>query len=97
MPVVLVIDDDVMIRELLVLHLRNAGYDARSAPDPAAGIKAVIDSPEVRALTPSAPLWIDDFELVTNDGQLRSLLDESGAVRIGYRHLRDAMRSGASG
>lgn len=45
MPVVLVIDDDMMIRELLVLHLRNAGYDARSAPDPAAGIKSVIDSP----------------------------------------------------
>jgi len=45
MPAVLVIDDDIMIRHLLMLHLRNAGYEARSAADPAEGIKAVIDSP----------------------------------------------------
>jgi DNA-binding response OmpR family regulator len=45
MPAVLVIDDDIMIRELLKLHLSNAGYKARSAADPAEGIKSVIDSP----------------------------------------------------
>ena len=79
---------------------RERVYDAISSLRPGVTevhVQPVIDSPEVRALTPSAPLWIDDFELVTNDARLRSLLDESGAVRIGYRHLRDAMRSGASG
>ncbi|MFM2183263.1 MAG: hypothetical protein RJB61_1557 [Actinomycetota bacterium] len=79
---------------------RERVYDAISSLRPGVTevhVQPVIDSPEVRALTPSAPLWIDDFELVTNDTRLRTLLDESGAVRIGYRHLRDAMRSGASG
>ena len=57
-------------------------------------VQPVIDSPEVRALSPSAPLWIDDHEVVTADATLRTLLDESGAVRIGYRALRDAMRVG---
>jgi predicted glycoside hydrolase/deacetylase ChbG (UPF0249 family) len=56
-------------------------------------VQPVVDTPEVRALTPSAPLWIDDFELVTSDQRLRALLDETGAVRIGYRQLRDAMRA----
>jgi len=45
MPAVLVIDDDHFIRELLMLHLRNAGCDASSAADPAEGIKAVIETP----------------------------------------------------
>lgn len=45
MPVVLVIDDDVFIRELLMLHLRKAGYEVRAAADPAVGIKAVLESP----------------------------------------------------
>ncbi|MFM8311267.1 MAG: ChbG/HpnK family deacetylase [Ilumatobacteraceae bacterium] len=79
---------------------RERVYDAIRSLQPGVTevhVQPVIDSPEVRALTPSAPLWIDDFELVTGDAQLRSLLDESGAVRIGYRHLRDAMRAGASG
>ena len=45
MPAVLVIDDDHFIRELLMLHLRNAGCDARCAADPVEGLKAVIDAP----------------------------------------------------
>jgi two-component system phosphate regulon response regulator PhoB len=45
MPAVLVIDDDVFIRELLMLHLRKAGHSASSAADPALGIKAVLESP----------------------------------------------------
>lgn len=44
MPAVLVIDDDHFIRELLMLHLRNAGCDARSASDPVEGLKAVINA-----------------------------------------------------
>ena len=57
-------------------------------------VQPAIDTPEVRALTSSAEGWIDDFELATADTTLRELLDESGAVLIGYRPLRDLMRSG---
>jgi hypothetical protein len=51
-----------------------------------------VDTPEVRALTESAAEWIDDLDLAVNDETLRGLLTESGAVLIGYRELRDAMR-----
>ena len=57
-------------------------------------VQPAIDTPEVRALTDAAPGWIDDFELMTNDPELAKLLDVSGARRIGYRALRDAMRAG---
>ncbi|MDO9175718.1 MAG: hypothetical protein Q7V62_13005, partial [Actinomycetota bacterium] len=76
---------------------RERVYDAvRSLP---AGVTEIhvqpaIDSPEVRAITEMAPLWIDDHELITADATLRTLLLESGAVPIGYRSLRDAMRAG---
>ncbi len=56
-------------------------------------VQPVIDTPEVRAITDMAELWIDDHELVTADATLRTLLAESGAVPIGYRTLRDAMRA----
>ena len=57
-------------------------------------VQPAVDTPEVRAITSMAPLWIDDHELVTADATLRTLLAESGAVRIGYASLRDAMRAG---
>lgn len=57
-------------------------------------VQPVVDSPEVRAISDAAPLWIDDHELVTADATLRTLLAESGATPIGYRTLRDAMRAG---
>jgi predicted glycoside hydrolase/deacetylase ChbG (UPF0249 family) len=57
-------------------------------------VQPVIDTLEVRALTDAASGWIDDYELVTNDAQLTELLASSGAVLIGYRQLRDAMRAG---
>lgn len=57
-------------------------------------VQPVIDTPEVRAISDSAPLWADDHELITADATLRTLLAESGAVPIGYRALRDAMRAG---
>lgn len=57
-------------------------------------VQPVVDTPEVRALTEAAALWIDDHELVTADATLRTLLAESGAVPVGYRALRDAMRAG---
>lgn len=57
-------------------------------------VQPVIDTPEVRAITHAALLWIDDYELVTTDDTLRRLLAESNATPIGFRALRDAMRAG---
>lgn len=57
-------------------------------------VQPAIDSAEVRALAGQiADGWIDDLDLVVNDGELRRLLEESGATLIGYRQLRDAQRS----
>ena len=55
-------------------------------------VQPAIDTPEVRALGEYTKGWIDDLELITSD-DLRSRLDERGAILIGYRALRDAMRS----
>ena len=55
-------------------------------------VQPTIDTPEVRAISNAAEAWIDDLDLVTNDATLTRLLRESGAVLIGYRALRDAMR-----
>ncbi|MEY2996093.1 MAG: hypothetical protein RLZZ39_918 [Actinomycetota bacterium] len=58
-------------------------------------VQPVIDTAEVRALAGSAADgWVDDLDLVADDGELRRLVDESGAILIGYRRLRDAMRAG---
>jgi len=57
-------------------------------------VQPAIDTPEVRALTNSAEGWIDDLALATTDQHLRGLIEQSGAVLIGYRTLRDAMRAG---
>jgi len=56
-------------------------------------VQPVIDTPEARALTDDAALYIDDYDLITADVTLRTLLAESGAELIGYRSLRDAMRA----
>ena len=57
-------------------------------------VQPVIDTPEVRALTGLAERWIDDHIFVTLDAALPALIDEAGAVLIGYRELRAAMRAG---
>ena len=57
-------------------------------------VQPAIDTAEVRALAGDvAEGWIDDLDLVVNDATLRTLLRDSDAVLIGYRELRDAMRS----
>jgi predicted glycoside hydrolase/deacetylase ChbG (UPF0249 family) len=57
-------------------------------------VQPAIDTPEVRAISDQAEGWIDDLELVTHDAELRARLEASGAVLLGYRALRDAMRAG---
>jgi predicted glycoside hydrolase/deacetylase ChbG (UPF0249 family) len=56
-------------------------------------VQPAIDTPEVRALTPAAPGWIADLELVTG-ADLVGRLDAAGATMLGYRQLRAAMRDG---
>lgn len=51
-----------------------------------------MDTPEVRALTDFADGWIDDHRVAV-DGTLSEAVRESGAVLIGYRDLRELMRS----
>jgi hypothetical protein len=48
----------------------------------------------VRALAAHAEQWIDDLALVTTDPALPGALADAGAVLIGYRELRSAMRAG---
>mgnify|MGYP001812575807 CR=1 FL=1 len=55
-------------------------------------VQPTVDTPEVRALGEHTQGWIDDLALVTSD-ELRDRLDARGAVLIGYRALRDAMRT----
>jgi predicted glycoside hydrolase/deacetylase ChbG (UPF0249 family) len=55
-------------------------------------VQPSIDSDEVRALTADAAGWIDDYELVVHDQSLRDAITAAGAVLIGYRELRQAMR-----
>jgi hypothetical protein len=55
-------------------------------------IQPARDTPEVRAIGDYTQGWIDDLELALSD-ELRARLDASGAVLIGYRALRDAMRN----
>jgi len=57
-------------------------------------VQPAIDTPEVRAMTEHADRWIDDHIFVTVDAALPALIDEVGAVLIGYRELRAAMRAG---
>ena len=56
-------------------------------------VQPAIDSPEVRALGDVAAGWVDDLDLVTKDAEFAAAVRDSGAVLIGYRHLRDAMRA----
>jgi chitin disaccharide deacetylase len=53
-----------------------------------------IDTPELRALAPDWATRVDDLDLLRPDGDLATALRDSGAVLVGYRALRDAMRAG---
>jgi predicted glycoside hydrolase/deacetylase ChbG (UPF0249 family) len=56
-------------------------------------VQPAIDTPEVRALGAETQGWIDDLELVTHDAEFADIVANSGAILIGYRDLRDAMRA----
>jgi hypothetical protein len=56
-------------------------------------VQPCIDTPEIRALGDIANSWIDDYKFVVNDDSLKQAIADSGAIMIGYRALRDAMRA----
>jgi predicted glycoside hydrolase/deacetylase ChbG (UPF0249 family) len=51
------------------------------------------DTPELRALAPDWPNRVDDHHLVTHDTGLRTMIERSGVVPIGFRPLRELMRA----
>jgi len=53
-----------------------------------------IDTPELRAIAPDWPNRVDDHHLLSHDTGLRTMVERSGVVLIGWRELRDAMRAG---
>ncbi|MFM8868514.1 MAG: ChbG/HpnK family deacetylase [Ilumatobacteraceae bacterium] len=56
-------------------------------------VQPCTDTPEIRALGEMSSGWIDDYDLVVRDAKLREVIESSGAILIGYRQLREAMRA----
>ena len=56
-------------------------------------VQPCTDTPEIRALGEASSGWIDDYDLVVRDAKLREAIAASGAILIGYRQLREAMRA----
>jgi predicted glycoside hydrolase/deacetylase ChbG (UPF0249 family) len=52
------------------------------------------DSPELRALAPDWAGRVDDHDLLMNDRSLPALAERAGVTLVGYRALRELMRSG---
>lgn len=52
-----------------------------------------LDSPELRSIAGDWPARVDDYELYLRDEAFRDLVRSSGAQLIGYRELRELMRS----
>ncbi len=57
-------------------------------------VHPALDTPELRALTDDWPARVDDHDLVATDHALRSMLDRTDVIRIGYRPIRDLQRTG---
>jgi predicted glycoside hydrolase/deacetylase ChbG (UPF0249 family) len=51
------------------------------------------DTPELRALAPDWANRVDDHHLVTHDTGLRTMVERSGVILIGYRALRELQRA----
>lgn len=51
------------------------------------------DTPELRAFAPDWMNRVDDHHLMVHDGGLRALVERSGVQLIGFRELRQLMRS----
>jgi predicted glycoside hydrolase/deacetylase ChbG (UPF0249 family) len=54
--------------------------------------RPAVDTPELRALAPDWAERVDDHGVVSHEHGLRPLAERAGAILIGYRSLREAMR-----
>lgn len=61
---ILVIDDDPTVLEMVALHLRNAGYDVRTAQDGIEGGYAMLKRRPDLIITDAQMPYMDGFELV---------------------------------
>jgi CheY-like chemotaxis protein len=61
---VIVIDDDAVMRELIVLHLRNADYDVVAAPDAVEGGRAILENPPDLIVCDVDMPYMNGYELV---------------------------------
>jgi chitin disaccharide deacetylase len=53
-----------------------------------------VDSPELRAMASDWESRVDDYSLLVGNGVLREKIEQAGVTLIGYRQIRDLMRSG---
>jgi predicted glycoside hydrolase/deacetylase ChbG (UPF0249 family) len=59
-------------------------------------VHPALDAPELRAFDPRWEGRVDDLDLVSAGSELDRVLQDEGVRRVGWREIRDAMRS-ASG
>jgi chitin disaccharide deacetylase len=61
-------------------------------------VQPATDTPEVRAMSPEHwSSWVDDLDLVCQQGALRASLEAAGAVPIGFRELRALVEAEPNG
>ena len=56
-------------------------------------VHPALDTPELRAFTPSWSSRVGDAHLVTHDNSFKNALTKAGATLISYRDIRAAQRS----
>lgn len=64
MATVLVIDDNLAFRDLLRLHLRQAGHTVETAADPEEGLRSLIDTPPDLILLDLDLPYLNGFEVL---------------------------------
>ncbi len=60
-----IVDDDESLRQLLSLHLRNAGYEVFAAEDAIAGAHLVVEQAPDLVICDVAMPYMDGYEFIT--------------------------------
>jgi chitin disaccharide deacetylase len=60
-------------------------------------VRPALDTPELRAITPSWPARVGDAHLISHDSGFRAALQRSGARLVSYRDIRHAQRQHQAG
>lgn len=71
--------------EQTVLNLQPGVTVLRARP--------ALDAPEIRGLDPDWSRRVEDYLVMAHDRGAANLIERSGATTVGYRELRDVMRS----